>query len=568
MGNQAAQRLLREGVIQAKLTVNQPGDRFEQEADRVAREVMRGPDRLLASGPPSIQRQCARCQAEERHFDVEEKHEDDKTIHRKEAEGLSPQPEGKIRQVLNEGSPLPQLARRFFEGRFGRDFSQVRIHTGTRAAESARSLNAKAYTHGHNIVFGSGEFAPQTTAGRTLLAHELTHTVQQGAAPEAPVIQRTIGDGHDLQAPRFAGNIQLEAAFDNELLIGKPGKGTVTNGLAVRLIQQSLLDQGYTLPGFGVDGIFGSETEAAIKRFQTDAGAVLIDGIVGPETMGLLDQHDTSLILTGVGPVAITGPVPSPRPAPAPGCDRRYTGVTFTLANQVATGANPAARIGISRVGGKDALVMQGTAPANYNPDVTINAPSNPKAQEFQVGFVSNLLTDTNDYTFSTGAKIHAVLPTPMKDGVALSSGQYDPVYVTQPSPQIVETFTGNGATVHLNWPDTPSDLAFVNLLDNAQCTGPFAAATMTKNRMRDTFRTWVAVRHMASGCVVPLHHIDWNLDWSATVLNLGPFGFFAVVTGSAINVTQPNGDGTPRFIQGGQVPNDFVAANTDRVCT
>jgi hypothetical protein len=154
-----------------------------------------------------------------------------------------------------------------------------------------------------------------------------------------------------------------------------------------------------------------------------------------------------------------------------------------------------------------------------------------------------------------------------MKDGVALSSGQYDPVYVEQATPNILETFTGNGATVHLRWPDTPTDQAFVNLLDNPQCGAPLTAAKMTNNRMRDTLRTWVAARHVPSGCVVPLHHIDWDLDWSAVILNLGRFGLFAVATGAAINVTQPNGDGSPRFIQGGQVPDDFVAAGTDRVC-
>ncbi len=566
--NQAIQRMLRSAQIQTKLNVSQPSDSQEVEADQIADKVMRMSEPTIEKYGLHIQRMCSQCEhdTERERF---RKNSDQYGILRQSVPSsqrwsgaTSPVTSGKLAGLNGGGSALPESMRTFFEPRFGRDFGDVRIHTGPQAHQSTRAIDAKAYTYGRNIVFGAEQFSPNSDAGRKLLAHELAHTAQQvGDVPGS--IQRTIGDGHDLQAPRFAGNVQLEAAFDNELLIqeGSP------HHTAVRLIQQSLLDMGYTLPGFGVDGIFGPETKAAVIRFQTDAGAVLKDGIVGPETMGLFDQHDTSL-LTGAGPVAITGPVPAPRPAPAPSCAGSFTGVTFTLANQVATGVNPAARIGIGRSGGRDALVMQGTAPANYNPDVTINAPSNAKAQEFQVGFISNLLTDLNEYVFSNGARIHAVLPTPMKDGVALSSGQYDPVYVTQPSPHILETFTGNGATVHLNWPDTPSDTAFVNLLDNPQCGAPLTAGTMTRNRMRDTFRTWVAVRHMATGCVVPLHHIDWDLDWSSAVLNLGPFGFTAVATGSAINVTQPNGDGKPSFIQGGQVPDDFVAARTDRVCT
>jgi hypothetical protein len=73
------------------------------------------------------------------------------------------------------------------ESRFGRDFSEVRVHTGTSAAESARAVGAIAYTAGSDIVFGSGHYAPHTARGRRLLAHELTHTVQQDAAPSPQV---------------------------------------------------------------------------------------------------------------------------------------------------------------------------------------------------------------------------------------------------------------------------------------------------------------------------------------------------------------------------------------------
>jgi hypothetical protein len=89
---------------------------------------------------------------------------------------------------------LPKSTREFFEPRFGRDFSDVRVHTGARAADAAKSLNARAFTLGKDIVFGSGQYFPQTSAGNRLLAHELTHVVQQGGgrSSSSDKLQRTV----------------------------------------------------------------------------------------------------------------------------------------------------------------------------------------------------------------------------------------------------------------------------------------------------------------------------------------------------------------------------------------
>jgi hypothetical protein len=90
--------------------------------------------------------------------------------------------EGRINAVRGGGQPLPESQRSFFEPRFGHDFSQVRVHTDAEAAEIAEALQARAFTVGHDIVFAAGQHAPETTAGETLLAHELTHVVQQKGA--------------------------------------------------------------------------------------------------------------------------------------------------------------------------------------------------------------------------------------------------------------------------------------------------------------------------------------------------------------------------------------------------
>jgi hypothetical protein len=101
--------------------------------------------------------------------------------------------------VADAGQPLATSARAFFEPRFGYSFEHVRVHTGPAAAESAQAVNALAYTVGRDIVFGAGQYASDTTAGRRLLAHELTHVVQQkgsqGGGAVSSMLQRwSIGD--------------------------------------------------------------------------------------------------------------------------------------------------------------------------------------------------------------------------------------------------------------------------------------------------------------------------------------------------------------------------------------
>jgi Domain of unknown function (DUF4157) len=89
-----------------------------------------------------------------------------------------------VHEVLNSpGRPLDPATRAFFEPRFGHDFSEVRVHTDARAAESARAVNALAFTVGRDVVFGQGHYAPGKSQGKRLLAHELTHVLQQGDGP-------------------------------------------------------------------------------------------------------------------------------------------------------------------------------------------------------------------------------------------------------------------------------------------------------------------------------------------------------------------------------------------------
>jgi len=114
-----------------------------------------------------------------------------------------------VSEVLSSpGQPLDSSARAFMQPRFGRDFGDVRVHTGPKASDSARAVNALAYTVGPNIVFAAGQYNPATQEGRRLLAHELAHTVQQAGAGSGPIsgISQP-GDASEIEAERVADSV-------------------------------------------------------------------------------------------------------------------------------------------------------------------------------------------------------------------------------------------------------------------------------------------------------------------------------------------------------------------------
>lgn len=222
-------------AIHPKLKIGQPNDKYEQEADCVADQVMRMPE-------PKVQRQIEEDEEEEilqtksiadqitplvqRQIEPEEEEEEEpiqtklidgsvlqrqegeldeeeeeEQIQARQADGqtahVGPGLHARIKSMKGGGQPLPRSVRNFFEPRFGHDFSQVRVHTDARAAEAARAVNARAFTVGKNVVFGAGQYTPGSKAGQKLLGHELTHVAQQimGSMPDR--IQRWRGREHE-----------------------------------------------------------------------------------------------------------------------------------------------------------------------------------------------------------------------------------------------------------------------------------------------------------------------------------------------------------------------------------
>ncbi|MCL7412006.1 MAG: DUF4157 domain-containing protein [ANME-2 cluster archaeon] len=236
--------MINSGFLQAKLRIGRPDDAYEQEADRVADTVMR----MKVPTPVShntlpIQRACPSCEeeemqrqpiGEEEELQMQPGEVKEEVQMRSKTGGLSrnpmmhleslPPPEEEemlqaksrgegakdvssnvlshISKLQGGGQQLPESARTYFEPRFGYDLSNVRVHDNGQASHAARSIHARAFTMGNNVVFGSGEYSPGTSRGKKLLAHELTHVIQQSRSGSLKRQQYASGSNPDIQNVR------------------------------------------------------------------------------------------------------------------------------------------------------------------------------------------------------------------------------------------------------------------------------------------------------------------------------------------------------------------------------
>jgi hypothetical protein len=198
-GNQTMLRRITAAApqMQFKLTIGGVNDPLEAEADNVANRVIRMP-------APAVQRACSCGNSESECTSCKQK----KQLQRSGSQpATSAQAPPIVHDVLRSpGRTLDPATRAFMEPRFGHDFSRVRVHTDEKAAASARAVNAFAYTVGQDVVFGAQQYQPNDLSGRRLLAHELTHVVQQsGVAPQAVMRDdappQTDGEDESKKAP-------------------------------------------------------------------------------------------------------------------------------------------------------------------------------------------------------------------------------------------------------------------------------------------------------------------------------------------------------------------------------
>ncbi len=211
--------------LQRKLAIGASHDPLEQEADRVADQVLAAPTHSSVSGtPPRIQR-----------F----------TGHSTEENGTAPASVDRV--LASGGRPLDPALQQDMGQRFGHDFSRVRVHSGGAAEHSARDVNAHAYTVGQNIVFGAEQFAPGTHEGRRLLAHELTHVVQQSES-------------------QGMVSAQLSPSLHRKVKVDKP-KGFIDNPTGKGLVQTN------------------AQTVEGYLQTLCSGGSVAVDGSTGDVKM-------------------------------------------------------------------------------------------------------------------------------------------------------------------------------------------------------------------------------------------------------------------------------------------
>jgi hypothetical protein len=176
-----------EGPVRTR--IGPANDPLEREADRVADAVVAGTSagKISTESVHAVQRSCAKCEAE-----------DDRMLRRKTASSAAPTnyaAQAAVAALSHGGAALSRQQRAYFEPRFGRDLSAVRLLVGGSANAAAAQINARAFTLGNKIGFAQGEFQPDTNEGRRLLAHELAHVVQQGASSPAVIRRASIGTG-------------------------------------------------------------------------------------------------------------------------------------------------------------------------------------------------------------------------------------------------------------------------------------------------------------------------------------------------------------------------------------
>lgn len=239
-------------VVQPKLAIGAVNDPLEMEADAMADKVMNRQNlpSVDVVGSNNIQRKCAECEKEEEEESIQRKQLSSFIQGRESAGGAvaSEAVNDQVNSTKGNGNSIDDSTRSFMENRFGADFNDIKIHTDGEAIQMSRDLNAKAFAVGNDIYFNEGQYQPQSSAGKHLLAHELTHTLQQSSAIQRqPQQQLTPGshpeiniDPHSAeiiftQAIRALGNIRVRGRLTEPLNLAED-----VTGVSIRLPPSTL----------------------------------------------------------------------------------------------------------------------------------------------------------------------------------------------------------------------------------------------------------------------------------------------------------------------------------------
>ncbi|MEB3294999.1 MAG: DUF4157 domain-containing protein [Synechococcales bacterium] len=271
-------------LIQAKLTVNQPGDQYEQEADRVAAQVVQQIHASTTSTP------------------IQPKTVQNQELMRKSESDAEEQPtqtevEASIQAARGQGQAIPDHFRQPLEQAFQSDFSNVRIHTDEQASQLNQALQAKAFTTGRDIFFRQGEYNPNSQQGQELIAHELTHVIQQNQAPSHVdnSIQRAEAEERELTFAEKRALLEkhMAARAQQQQLISENKQG---QGMAEELVRQDRSDAfGATDPA-QEDRAKISDALRRLVEFSKYDDSASISVLASAEEGGLTDEQKWNLI--------------------------------------------------------------------------------------------------------------------------------------------------------------------------------------------------------------------------------------------------------------------------------
>jgi hypothetical protein len=378
-------------TLQRKLAVGAVDDPLEREADQVAEQVMPSMDRSAGplttpfsssrrEGTP-IRRKCACDGSSQKCAECRKREEEisgTATIQRKangngngngsgisHSADISEAPPIVHQALRSSGKPLDDSVRPLMESRFGRDFSGVRVHNDTMAAESAGAVNALAYTAGEDVVFAAGQYKPESEAGQKLLAHELTHVVQQDRHPS--LVRRQLAPGLSISmTPQYAAALsdadlaQQISALQNHLsnLADKdPERPGVVENLEVLRNEQAKRGTPVDLANQAI----GEEPRPA--GLPMDQGYALYDAPDDLQALGDLLPEGQIVTVSGEGPE--NGPHPSRYTSPVAGA----AGPTSSAVNAITTsqgfaaaGENSIIVVAIPRWGTPGAMVPESTS--------------------------------------------------------------------------------------------------------------------------------------------------------------------------------------------------------------
>jgi Domain of unknown function (DUF4157) len=353
-----------QAVVQTKLTVGSANDAHEHEANRTADMVMRKPENTSKNGAytegslfsptitPVVQRACAHCEQDK-----------EQSAQRKETgatAGGFTAPPSVSRAISRAGQGLDSNAKTFMESRFNRSFDNVQVHTDSDSAASARDISARAYTSGNHIVFGDGQYQPNTEGGRHLLAHELTHTVQQSGSYSDKIQRDPVPENNEDDALRekvgtVAGDVNsggnivgpIITNLDKERELAEAAKVLAAKNAARALKLQKLAGSGKSVSksaaaSKAAKAALKSGTKAAKLAKTAQGGSKLARGLKGAaKILGKLPLDQIGFVASTVSKYATSNNTTQPGKI----ADALITGgldTAFSKANPVVAGVDAA----------------------------------------------------------------------------------------------------------------------------------------------------------------------------------------------------------------------------------